>query len=266
MKKIIFDTETTGMFRGDRNDVAKGHYIVELGAIKIQDRRPTGEELHLFFKPKIKMDEEVIRIHQITNEFLADKPSFAEQLAQIEEFFDDPEVDEIIAHNIAFDQCFMNTELKRAKSKLKLIEPRFVITDSLKIARQSLKDIKKHNLDALCKYYNIDTSERESEGHGALLDSKLLLKVWLKLTGGQHNLFAENQVENTTENRAEKRFVEVENQTSSQAKNKDEELDQAAEKIMLLIQKNNTGFSWKKIENKTEDIELHQKILEKIRA
>ena len=262
MKKIIFDTETTGMFRGDRNDVAKGHYIVELGAIKIQDRRPTGEELHLFFKPKIKMDEEVIRIHQITNEFLADKPTFAEQLSIIEAFFNDPEVDEIIAHTIAFDQCFMNTELKRAKSKLKLIEPRFVITDSLKIARANLKDIKKHNLDALCKYYNIDTSERETEGHGALLDSKLLLKVWLKLTGGQHNLFAENQVENTSE----KRLEEPENNASSQAKNKDEELDQAAEKIMLLIQKNNSGFSWKKIENKAEDIELHQKILEKIRA
>ncbi len=183
MRQIIFDTETTGMNFNAR-DKSEGHRIIELGCVEAINRRPTGRNLHLYFKPDRKVEEEALAVHGITDEFLSDKPTFAEKLEEIESFLEG--ADELIAHNSNFDCQFLNRELKLANRDYR-IEQKFNIVDSLQIAKKRFPG-QKNNLDALCKRFRVDNSNREK--HGALLDSELLLEVYLKLTGGQTNLFS----------------------------------------------------------------------------
>lgn len=183
MRQIIFDTETTGMNFNSR-DKSEGHRIVELGCVELIDRTPTDNTLHLFFNPGQPVDEEAVAVHGITNEFLADYPTFAEQLPEILAYLDG--ADELIAHNMPFDQSFLNRELNLAGENWKL-ENRFTLTDTLQLAKKRFPGKRGNSLDALCNHFGIDNSSRTK--HGALLDSELLLEVYLKLTGGQEALF-----------------------------------------------------------------------------
>ncbi|UTW13672.1 DNA polymerase III subunit epsilon [Marinobacterium rhizophilum] len=175
MRQIVLDTETTGL------EPAEGHNIIEIGCVELIDRKLTGRTYHVYIKPDRAIDQEAIEVHGITNDFLADKPKFAEV---VEEFLDFIRGGELIIHNAAFDIGFINTELERIRRPERVADICGVI-DSLLLARQKHPG-QKNNLDALCKRYGIDNSHREL--HGALLDSEILADVYLGLTGGQLKL------------------------------------------------------------------------------
>lgn len=186
MRQIIFDTETTGMNKSSA-DKAEGHRIIELGCIEIIDRRPTGNTLHLYFNPEQEVDPEAVAVHGLDNKRLAKEPLIGDKWEEIEAFLDG--ADDLIAHNASFDCQFLNRELTLARRGYR-IEEKFNIIDTLVLARKEFPG-QRVNLDALCKRFNIDNSGREK--HGALLDSELLLEVYLKLTGGQSALFGAPQ-------------------------------------------------------------------------
>ncbi|MBB3313820.1 DNA polymerase-3 subunit epsilon [Rhizobium sp. BK196] len=170
MREIIFDTETTGLDnRMDR--------IIEIGGIELFNHFPTGRTLHLFVNPgDQKVHPDALAVHGITDEFLKDKPPFAEVVEQILEFFGDGKW---IAHNATFDMGFVNAEL--ARLGLPPILPDRVV-DTLSLARRK-HPMGPNSLDALCRRYGIDNSHRTK--HGALLDSELLAEVYIEMIGGR---------------------------------------------------------------------------------
>lgn len=172
MRQIVLDTETTGI------DPAEGHRIIEIGCVELMERQLTGRNYHVYINPEREVEAEAITIHGITNEFLADKPKFAEIA---DEFFEFIKGAELVIHNAAFDVGFMDAEFARLKPVRKTAEHCGVV-DSLAIARARHPG-QKNNLDALCKRYGVDNSNREL--HGALLDAEILADVYLLLTGGQ---------------------------------------------------------------------------------
>jgi DNA polymerase-3 subunit epsilon len=175
MRQIVLDTETTGL------EPSQGHNVIEIGCVEMIKRRLTGNNYHQYIKPDRDSDEDAIRIHGITNEFLADKPKFRDITADFLEYIRGAE---LIIHNAPFDIGFLNAELKRNGCNEK-VEDICSIVDSLVLARRKHPG-QKNNLDALCRRYGIDNSHREL--HGALLDSEILADVYLMITGGQTNL------------------------------------------------------------------------------
>src|SRR5680860_1805943 len=172
MRQIVLDTETTGI------DPASGHRIIEIGCVEMMERQPTGRNYHVYINPEREVEAEAITIHGITNEFLVDKPKFAEVA---DEFFEFIKGAELVIHNAAFDIGFMDAEFRRIKPVRKTADFCGVV-DSLAIARAKHPG-QKNNLNALCKRYGVDNSNREL--HGALLDAEILADVYLLLTGGQ---------------------------------------------------------------------------------
>jgi DNA polymerase III subunit epsilon len=175
MRQIFFDTETTGLSpeAGDR--------IIEVGCIEMENRRLTGRNLHFYLNPERPSHEEAVKIHGLTDEFLADKPLFAAVADELLAFLAGAE---IIIHNASFDVGFLNAELKR------LNRPKFEgmvarITDSLHMAREMFPG-KANSLNALCKRLEVDNSGRDL--HGALLDAGLLAEVYIRMTRGQDSL------------------------------------------------------------------------------
>lgn len=181
MRQIIFDTETTGM-NFDSKDPSQGHRIIEIGCVELINRRPTGNYYHCYIRPDRKVEAGAIKVHGITDEFLANQPVFNDILPEFLAYLEG--ADELIAHNMPFDQAFFNREFALAKLGYK-IEERYRLVDTLEIARKKFPG-QKNNLDILCKRFNIDNSKREL--HGALLDSELLAEVYLKLTTEQSGL------------------------------------------------------------------------------
>ena len=171
MREIVFDTETTGMdpFEGDR--------IVEIGAVELVNHLPTGNTIQLYINPERDIPAEAEAVHGITNEFLSDKPVFSQVYTDFMDFISDDAT--LIAHNAEFDMKFLNWELEQVGhppiGKVRVI-------DSLIIARQKFPG-SPANLDALCRRFGIDNSNRSY--HGALLDSELLAEVYLELLGGR---------------------------------------------------------------------------------
>lgn len=170
MREIIFDTETTGLdSREDR--------IIEIGGIELDNHFPTGRTLHLYINPgDRKVHPDALAVHGITDEFLSDKPAFADVAEQIMGFFEGAKW---IAHNATFDMGFINAELGRLG--MPAIAPSEVI-DTLSLARRK-HPMGPNSLDALCRRYGIDNSHRTK--HGALLDSELLAEVYIEMIGGR---------------------------------------------------------------------------------
>lgn len=185
-RQIVLDTETTGMNQFGAH--YEGHCIIEIGAVELINRRFTGRTFHVYIKPDRPVDPEAVKIHGITDEMLADKPSFAEISQAFIEFIRDAE---LLIHNAPFDVGFMDYEFKKLKLELKTSEIS-VVTDTLQMARQ-LYPGKRNSLDALCDRLHIDNSKRTL--HGALLDAEILADVYLAMTGGQTSLFDENEAE-----------------------------------------------------------------------
>lgn len=177
MRQIVLDTETTGLSAAD------GHRIIEIAAVELINRRPTGRHYHQYLCPERKIDVAAIEIHGITDLFLVDKPKFSAIAEALLEFLTGAE---LIIHNAPFDVSFLNSELKRAGSDFKSIEVYCTILDTLALARKKHPG-QQNSLDALCRRYQVDNSAREL--HGALVDTHLLAQVYLAMTGGQTSLF-----------------------------------------------------------------------------
>jgi DNA polymerase-3 subunit epsilon len=177
MRQIVLDTETTGL------EPAEGHRIIEIGCVELVDRRLTRNDFHQYFRPDRDIDEGAVRVHGITNELLRDKPTFGEAA---EDFIEYIRGAELIIHNASFDVGFLDHELSLWKPGCPGIENLCRVTDTLTMAR-SLHPGARNSLDALCKRYGVDNSQRDL--HGALLDAEILADVYLAMTGGQVSLF-----------------------------------------------------------------------------
>jgi DNA polymerase-3 subunit epsilon len=170
MREIIFDTETTGL-------ESKQDRIIEIGGVELINHFPTGRTLHLFINPgDRKVHPDALAIHGITDDFLKDKPGFADVVQEIIDFFDGAKW---IAHNATFDMGFINAEFDRLG--LPPVSNELVV-DTLSMARRK-HPMGPNSLDALCRRYGIDNAHRTK--HGALLDSELLAEVYIEMNGGR---------------------------------------------------------------------------------
>ena len=176
MRQIVLDTETTGL------EVSLGHRVIEIGCVEMINRRVTGNHWHHYIQPDREIDPGAFEVHGISNEFLEDKPRFAE-LA--EDFLNYVDGAELVIHNAPFDMGFLNYELSLLETDAVPLENRCGVLDTLLLARQKHPG-QKNNLDALCRRYEIDNSQRSL--HGALLDARILADVYLVMTGGQTSL------------------------------------------------------------------------------
>ncbi|PID60833.1 MAG: DNA polymerase III subunit epsilon [Gammaproteobacteria bacterium] len=177
-RQIVLDTETTGL------DPASGDRLIEIGCVELVDRRPTGNNLHLYVQPDREVGAEAVAVHGITDEFLADKPRFAEVSREIRDYLVGAE---LLIHNAAFDVGFIEHEFRLLNTPLWLADE-CVVTDTLMLARKRYPG-QRNSLDALCKRLGISNAHRTL--HGALLDAEILAEVYLALTGGQESLLLE---------------------------------------------------------------------------
>ena len=231
VRQVVLDTETTGMNMTGQPQI--GHNIIEIGAVEVINRRLTGRTFHVYIKPPREVDEEAIRVHGITNEFLQDKPVFAEIA---DDFLDFIKGAELIIHNAPFDVAFMDQEFSYLKNPPPKTAEMCTVTDSLQLARKMYPG-KRNNLDALCDRLGIDNSKRVL--HGALLDAEILADVFLMMTGGQIALLVDE--ENTTAQIGEevvKMSYDLSNAVVLNAS--DEELN-AHETFLALIEKKSKG-------------------------
>ncbi len=179
-RQIVLDTETTGMNKLGIH--YEGHKIIEIGAVEVVNRRLTGRHFHVYLKPDRLIDPEAYNIHGISDEFLADKPTF-EQVA--DEFLEFIRGGELVIHNAPFDIGFMDYEFGKLNRGIGKTDTFCKVTDSLLMARKLFPG-KRNSLDALCDRYLIDNTKRTL--HGALLDSEILAEVYLAMTGGQTSM------------------------------------------------------------------------------
>lgn len=176
MRQIIVDTETTGL------EPEQGHRIIEIGCVEVVNRRATGRTFHRYLCPDRDVDPGALQVHGITNEFLLGQPRFPDVVAELVEFIDGAE---LIIHNAPFDVAFLDAEFKRLKDCSHCVGNLCRVLDTLALARK-MHPGQRNGLDALCKRYSVDNSHREF--HGALLDARILLDVYLAMTGGQSAL------------------------------------------------------------------------------
>jgi DNA polymerase-3 subunit epsilon len=170
MREIVFDTETTGL------DPLTGHRVAEIGCVELFNHLPTGKIFHAYLNPQRDMPTEASMVHGLTDEFLADKPLFAEVADDFLSFIGDAP---LVAHNAGFDMGFINAELARHGFAAL---PKDRAIDTAQMARKKFPGAPA-SLDALCKRFNVDLSGRDL--HGALLDARLLAEVYLELCGGR---------------------------------------------------------------------------------
>jgi DNA polymerase-3 subunit epsilon len=180
VRQIVLDTETTGI------GPEQGHKLIEIGCVELVDRRLTGKHYHVYLNPERTVDPGAFRVHGISTEFLQDKPLFKDVVSAFVDFIDGAE---LIIHNAPFDVGFLNHELRQIQWK-KSIADYCSVLDTLALAK-SKHPGQRNNLDALCKRYEVDNSNRAL--HGALLDAQLLAYVYLAMTGGQSSFFSETQ-------------------------------------------------------------------------
>jgi DNA polymerase-3 subunit epsilon len=186
MRQIVLDTETTGL------ETSQGHRIIEIGCVEMVGRRLTGRHYHQYLQPDREIDAGAAEVHGITGEFLRDKPRFADVA---EELLDFVRGAELIIHNAPFDLGFLRHEFGLLGQSWDEAAADCTVVDTLALARGRHPG-QKNNLDALCKRYGIDNSERTL--HGALLDAEILADVYLAMTGGQSRLLLEAEPEAVT--------------------------------------------------------------------
>ena len=188
-KYIILDTETTGL------EVLRGHRVIEIGAVLMNDRKKSDEHFHTYLNPSRLIDEEASKVHGIMNEDLLDKPSFDEIAEEFLEFVDGST---LVIHNADFDIGFLNNELKLASSKYPMLQDICEIEDSLAIAKDKFPG-QRNSLDALANRFEISNYDRTF--HGALLDANILAEVYMMLTGGQSKFeFSANSMNTNSQN------------------------------------------------------------------
>ncbi len=173
MRQVVLDTETTGL------ETSQGHRIIEIGCVELIDRRITDKHWHFYINPEREIDAGAFAVHGISRESLQDKPLFAD-VAQ--DFVDYINGAELVIHNAAFDVGFLDYEFAKLGGEGTRISSICSVLDTLVMARQKHPG-QKNNLDALCRRYFINNSQRSL--HGALLDARILADVYLAMTGGQ---------------------------------------------------------------------------------
>jgi DNA polymerase-3 subunit epsilon len=179
MRQIVLDTETTGL------EPASGHRIIEIGCVELIDRRLSGNTFHQYLQPDREIDAGAVEVHGITNEFLQDKPRFADIA---EAFLGFIRGAELVIHNAPFDVGFINNEFSLLGQGADIVDQQCGVLDTLTLARR-MHPGQRNSLDALCRRYEIDNTQREL--HGALLDAEILADVYLTMTGGQVSLSLE---------------------------------------------------------------------------
>lgn len=233
MRQVVLDTETTGL------EVLNGHRIIEIGAVEVVNRRLTGRTFHKYINPDRAIDDGAKEVHGITEAFLADKPRFGDVWPELDTFLRGAE---LVIHNAPFDIAFLNAEVERLASKAagapERVDTFCDITDSLVLARRKHPG-QKNSLDALCRRYMVDNSQREL--HGALLDAEILADVYLLMTGGQAQMFsngADQEQKSQSESSQQSVHLDIEQLRVVQAR--PEEL--AAHEAMLeLMDKHSDG-------------------------
>ena len=191
-RQIILDTETTGL------DPVGGHRIIEIGAIEVENKQKTGRVFHYYLNPERDVPQEAYRVHGISSDFLKDKPKFKDIAKSFMDFVG--EDSQFIIHNAMFDMKFLNHELKMVGYPVLSFDRAL---DTVLLARRKFPGAPA-SLDALCKRFNVSLKDRENDGHGALLDSELLYKVYVYLTEGvQSELFTSGRQEGSANMRKE---------------------------------------------------------------
>ncbi|MGZ5051765.1 MAG: DNA polymerase III subunit epsilon [Methylobacter sp.] len=229
---VVLDTETTGL------NPQEGHRIIEIGCVEVVNRRLTGKSFHVYINPERVIDACAIEVHGITNEFLADKPTFD---CIVEDFLAFIKDSELVIHNAPFDVGFINHEFSLLNNGTGTVTDYSKVFDTLVYARKKHPG-QRNTLDALCKRYNIDNSHREL--HGALLDAEILADVFLMMTGGQSSLLDEAQV--GAEQQAvggEVKFLSTDRPPLKVIRCTDEELDAHRQKLEA-IEKASGGCLW----------------------
>ena len=183
MRQIVLDTETTGI------DPKKGNRIIEIGCVELIDRKLTGNHFHVYINPEREVEEGAFKVHGISDEFLADKPKFAHVA---DDFYAFIKGAELVIHNAPFDVGFIDWEFELLNNGVGKVKQYCQVLDTLVMAKNKHPG-QKNNLDALCRRYGVDNSNREL--HGALLDAEILALVYLEMTGGQTSLFEAEQAE-----------------------------------------------------------------------
>jgi DNA polymerase-3 subunit epsilon len=173
MRQVVLDTETTGL------EVRQGHRLIEIACVEMIERRPTGRHWQTYLNPERAIDEGARQVTGIEDEFLLDKPRFAEVVDEFLAFIDGAE---LIIHNASFDVGFLDAELARAGAHYGRIADRCSVLDTLAMARERYPG-QRNSLDALCKRLDVDNSARDL--HGGLIDAQLLAEVYLAMTSGQ---------------------------------------------------------------------------------
>ena len=176
MRQIVLDTETTGL------EPRQGHRIIEIGALELVDRQLTGRQFHVYINPEREIELGALEVHGITEDFLRDKPRFAEISDDFMTFINGAE---LVIHNAPFDIGFLDNELSLTGHDPSSVSSVATVLDTLELAKD-LHPGQRNNLDALCKRYEVDNSSRTL--HGALLDAEILADVYLAMTGGQVDL------------------------------------------------------------------------------
>lgn len=178
MRQVVLDTETTGLDAGQ-------HRIIEIGCIEMLDRRRTRRVFHQYLNPERAVDAGALAVHGLSDAFLADKPRFAQIAAELLDFLRGAE---LIIHNAPFDIGFLDAEFLREDPAWEGLARHCTVLDTLVLARERHPG-QRNSLDALCKRYRVDHSDRTL--HGARLDATLLCEVYLAMTGGQGELLGE---------------------------------------------------------------------------
>jgi DNA polymerase III subunit epsilon len=223
MRQIVLDTETTGL------DPSQGHRIIEIGCVELDQRRLTGRHFHHYIKPERDIDFAAQEVHGISNAFLEDKPVFA---LIADEFLEFVRGAELLIHNAAFDIGFLDAELALLGPRYGQMSDYCQVTDTLSMARRKHPG-QRNSLDALCKRYEVDNSQREL--HGALLDAEILADVYLLMSGGQTDLSLGS-----------------------------EEAENVAEQDQHLVRVNRVGVQLKTIMPGAQELEAHNQMLARI--
>ncbi|MGD8783199.1 MAG: DNA polymerase III subunit epsilon [Thioalkalispiraceae bacterium] len=195
MRQIVLDTETTGL------DPSEGHRIIEVGCVEIINRKITDNRFHVYINPERQIDDGAVEVHGITNQFLEDKPYYKDIASDLLQYLKGAE---LIIHNAPFDVGFLNSEYKKLDAGWKGIERQCKITDTLQMARK-MHPGQKNSLDALCKRYQVDNSQRDL--HGALLDAEILAELYLTMTGGQTALILDDGFEQSSGENSQQHFI-----------------------------------------------------------
>ena len=236
MRQIILDTETTGL------ETSQGHRVIEVGAVEMVNRRLTGNNFHRYLNPEREIDEAAIEVHGITNERLQDEPLFDDVAVELFGYLKGAE---LIIHNAPFDVGFLNNEFRIVGYGEDVIGENCEVLDTLTMARQKHPG-QKNSLDALCKRYEVDNSQRTL--HGALLDAEILADVYLQMTGGQMTLLGDTEDLTTKGNHSPEQVLDLDTVAGLRVIHaNDGEIAEHEKWLELLRSKSAGGAVWDKI-------------------